>query len=404
MLDHDAEPNGTRRIDVSTRTLILVPCVVALCYIGIRLLPVLLALVVALMLVGTLNPAVAWLERWHFKRTVAVALLFSVLLLALIGLATLTLAPLISQVQSVVEHEPELRSKIADTLARSQYTSELADRLRHVQYGALAEANVPRVLNASGHMIEGVAFFVSVVFLALYIMIDRDRLRGGLFALTPRHYHVRLSRILLNLEAIVGGYIRGQALTCLLAGLFTLIVLTLCGVPDALALAMFAGFADLLPYIGAILAVAPAALVAATKGLPTVLIVTGALFAYQEFESRIIVPRVYGRVLRLPSSVVLLSLLAGGALMGIAGALLALPTAAAIRMLMLASRSVLPGECVDDERIRARDEAAEREYAEQASGAPAEQAAAIAVHISEERMRQDGDRALEVPMTGGDRH
>jgi hypothetical protein len=125
------------------------------------------------------------------------------------------------------------------------------------------------------------------------------------------------------------------------------------------------------------------------------------LLLYQEFESRIIIPRVYGRVLRLPSSIVLLSLLAGGALMGITGALLALPTAAAIRMLMLAWRGALPGECVDDERVRARDEQAERQYAEQAQGAPAEQAAAIALQISEQRIRQDGERALEVPMTGG---
>jgi hypothetical protein len=100
---------------------------------------------------------------------------------------------------------------------------------------------------------------------------------------------------------------------------------------------------------------------------------------------------------------VLISLLAGGALMGIPGALLALPTAAALRMLELASRVVLPGDCVDDERIRARDEHAEQQYAERAQGAPADQAAAIAVEVSEQRLRQDGELALEVPMTRGKR-
>ena len=394
---------GTRRFDVSTRTLVLVPCVIALCFIAIRLLPVLLALVVALMLVGTLNPAVNWLEHKHIKRTPAVTLVFVGLFLAVIGLAVLTLAPLIAQVQSVIEHEPELRSRVAGWLAESQYTAGLAERLRELKYSALAEANAPRVLTASGRMIEVVAFVVSAFFLALYIMIDRDRLRGGLFAITPRTYHVRLSRVLLNLEAIVGGYIRGQALTCALAAAFTLIILTVCKVPNALALAMFAGVADLLPYIGAMLAVGPATLAAATLGVPTMLIVAASLLAYQEFESRIIVPRVYGHALRLPSSIVLLSLLAGGVLMGITGALLALPTAAALRMLLLASRGSLPGECVDDERLRARDENAEREYAERADGAPAEQAAAIALQISEQRLRQEGELALEVPMTGGER-
>lgn len=391
------------RIELSPRTLVLLPCVVALCFIALKLLPVVLVLIVALMLVGTLNPAVDWLTRKHIKRTPAVVMLYVAVALGVIGICVLTLAPLVAQVHSVVQHEPELRARVADMLSNNNYTKQLGERLRHVEYGAIAETNASELLTAGTHMVELVAFLLSAFFLALYITIDRDRLRGGLFALTPRVYHVRLSRIVLNLEAIVGGYIRGQALTCAFAAMFTWIVLTVCSVPNALALAMFAGIADLLPYIGALLAVGPAALLAATQGVPTMLIVAGILIAYQEFESRFIVPRVYGQVLRLPSSIVLLSLLAGGTLMGIPGALLALPTAAALRMLMLASRVALPGDCVDDERIRARDEQAEHQYAERAQGAPADQAAAIAVQISQQRMRQDGELALEVPMTSGER-
>lgn len=398
-----SDSGSTTRIELSTRTLVLVPCVLALCFVVLKLLPVVLVLIVALMLVGTLNPAVEWLTRKHIKRAPAVVTLYIAVALGVIGICVLTLAPLIAQVHSVVQHEPELRARVADLLSNNNYTKGLGERLRNVEYGALAETNAAGLLTAGTQMVELVAFIVSAFFLALYITIDRDRLRGGLFALTPRAYHVRLSRILLNLEAIVGGYIRGQALTCAFAAVFTWLVLTVCSVPNALALAMFAGIADLLPYIGALLAVGPAALLAATQGLPTMLIVAGVLIAYQEFESRFIVPRVYGQVLRLPSSVVLISLLAGGTLMGIPGALLALPTAAALRMLMLASRVALPGDCVDDERIRARDEQAEQQYAERAQGAPADQAAAIALQISEQRMRQDGELALEVPMTSGER-
>jgi putative heme transporter len=396
------EPSPTtHRIELSTRTLVLVPCVIALCFVALQLLPVLLVLIVALMLVGTMNPALEWLERMKMNRTLAVVLLYVLVALAIVGLLVVTLAPLIAQVQSVIQHEPELRGRLADMLGKSDSTKQLAERLRHVEYGALAESSAPQLLTAGTRMVEIVAFVVSAYFLALYVAIDRDRLRGGVFALTPRAYHVRLSRILLNLESIVGGYIRGQALTCAFAAAFTWLVLTLCSVPNALALAMFAGVADLLPYVGGILAIGPGALAASSQGLPSVLIVAGSLFAYQEFESRFIVPRVYGQVLRLPSSIVLISLLAGGTLMGIPGALLALPTAAALRMLMLASRVALPGDCVDDERIRARDEHAEQEYAERARGAPADQAAAIAVELSEQRIRQEGELALEVPMTSG---
>jgi predicted PurR-regulated permease PerM len=390
-----------RRFDVSVRTLVLVPLTAAACFLLLRLLPVVLVLVLALMIMGTMNPAVRWLEHHHIKRNWAVVISFALVLLAGAGLIVLTLAPLIAQVQSLIGQEPQLREHIADTLSHSSYTAGYADRVRNFEYGSLVESTGPQVLIASTHVLEWVTYGFTAIFLALYMMIDRDRLRGGLFAVVPRAYHVRLARILLNLETIVGGYIRGQALTCAFMAVFTFVVLLVCRVPNPLALAAFAGIADLLPYVGAILAVGPAALAAASRGLPTVLVVAAVLFAYQEFESRIIVPRVYGRVLRLPSAVVLLALLAGGVLGGIMGALLALPAAAALRMLLMSSRVVLPGEQVDDERIRMRDEQVERAYAERSAGAPADQASAVAMELSKKRLQEEGELALETPMTSG---
>ena len=136
-----------------------------------------------------------------------------------------------------------------------------------------------------------------------------------------------------------------------------------------------------------------------------IIVVLGVMLAYEEFESRFLVPKVYGNALRLPSSVVLFALLAGGALMGIVGALLALPAAAALRMLVMELRVAMPGEVVDDSELRARDERAEEEYERRAEGIPAERAAAIAVEISEERQEQEGGAAsaAEQPITGGDR-
>jgi hypothetical protein len=106
-----------------------------------------------------------------------------------------------------------------------------------------------------------------------------------------------------------------------------------------------------------------------------------------------LVPRIYGRALKLPSSIVLFALLVGGTLMGIPGALLALPVAAALRMLIAELRVELPGEDIDDSRLRANDERAEREYEERAEGVRAEAAAAIAVEIEEQRV-DDGPKSL----------
>ncbi len=126
--------------------------------------------------------------------------------------------------------------------------------------------------------------------------------------------------------------------------------------PNALAIAVFGGVADVLPYIGIFLTIGPAVVAALAKGPTVTVIVLALMLAYEEFESRVLVPVVYGRALRLPSSVVLFSLIVGATLLGIVGALLALPVAAAILMLIEELRVELPGETELDEDAEAEKE------------------------------------------------
>ena len=115
------------------------------------------------------------------------------------------------------------------------------------------------------------------------------------------------------------------------------------------------------------------------------------MLAYEEFESRVLVPRIYGRALPLPSSVVLFTLLVGGTLMGILGALLALPVAATVMMLIEELRVELPGEQEQpvDKRQREADDRGEEEDERRTAGVGAEQAAAIAVEISRDRREEE---------------
>jgi predicted PurR-regulated permease PerM len=294
----------------------------------------------------------------------------------------------VTQASSLVEREPAFRAHLSNHLARSNLTAPLAGWLRNVKYDALASA---AAFAFSMRVFATVAYGASAIFLAFYIMLDRDRLRGGLFAVVPRSHHIRLARILMNLETIVGAYIRGQLITCLFIAVFSFVLLVACGVPNALALAVFAGVADVLPYIGGLLSIGPMVLAALARGPVVVAVVLLTMLAYEEFESRVLVPHIYGRALRLPSSVVLLALLAGGTLMGILGALLALPVAAAVRMLIEELRVELPGEQeqVADVERRVGDERAEEEYERRTEGVPVQEAAAIAVEISDERRKDE---------------
>jgi predicted PurR-regulated permease PerM len=339
------------------------------------------------------------------RRGLGIAIVFTALMVAAVLIITLTIPTLMEQATSLLDQEPALRARLAQRLAGSHLTTPLAELLRNVHSGDLVRIATSNALEYSSRAIAVFACFLSSIFLALYIMIDRDRLRGGLFLVVPRSHHIRLSRIMLNLETIVGGYIRGQIITSAFMAIFVFILLKACDAPNALAIAVFAGVADVLPYIGALLSVGAAVAAVLSLGPDTIIVVLVLMLAYEVFENRVLVPRVYGRTLRLPSSVILFSLLSGSVLLGVVGALLALPVAAAVLMLIEELRVELPGqqEQAEDVEIRERDDRGEEEYERRAEGMPAEQAAAIAVEITTDRQKEENSMPTktDVPESEG---
>jgi putative heme transporter len=378
-------------LHLSPSTILTAVLVVGGLWLMIRLLPVILVLVTSLIIVGTLSPVVQWLETRSLRRGLGIAIVFTTLLVITLLVVTLTIPELLAQVTGLIDREPALRATLVARLSASPLTAPLAESLRTIQYGALMRSSAELAFTFTTRAIEVLAYSLGSIFLALYMMIDRDRLRGGLFAVVPRAYHIRLSRIMMNLETIVGGYVRGQVITCVLMAAFLFLLLLACGVPNALAIAVFGGIADVLPYLGIFLTIGPAVLAALARGPAVTLLVLVLMLAYEEFESRVLVPLVYGRALRLPSSVVLFSLITGATLLGIVGALLALPTAAAVLMLVEELRVELPGETElsGDVELRRRDDQGEREYERLTEGMPAEQAAAVAVEMSNERRKEE---------------
>ena len=388
-------------IEIGLRSLLLAAVVVGLVWLLPQLWSVVLVVVVALMLVGALVPPIRWLESKGMRRGWAIAAVFVALFFSTALFFVLTVPQLAAQVSDIVEQLPRMQSDLGAMLESGRLTAPLARSVRGTGSTEMTAKAAQLLLAYSTKIVEFMAYAATSLFLALYLIIDRDRMRGAAFALVPRTFHVRLSRILLNLETIVGGYVRGQVITSVLMAVFTFAVLTIARVPNALAIAAFAGIADVLPYIGGILACGPAVLAAWPRGWGVALAVLVALVLYQELESRVIVPRVYGKALRLPPSVVLVALLAGGTLLGILGALLALPLAAAVRMIVEELRVALPGEEENDPKVVARDASGERAFERRAVGAPAEKAAVIATKIAEEQIKEDVAARTEEDSTDG---
>jgi predicted PurR-regulated permease PerM len=388
-----AEPSGSPppatslrssilRIEIAPRTIFYLLLAVAGVWVALQLETVLIVVTVALVVVGTLDPMVAWFERHGIRRGRALVLIFVVIAVLVAGVLLLTVPPLVSQLLHLIEDAPKGRDKLIEWLRQYKIARPFVQAIRAVPLNDLVVRAGNTMVGYSSDILTMVGYAISTTFLAIYLLADPVRTRGLIFAVVPRTHHIRLARILIELKVIVGGYMRGQLITSVAMAVFTFGVLTAFRVDDALALALFAGITDIIPFIGGYVASIPVVVAVTGSGLGAVVIAIILMFAYQEFESRILVPRVYGKVLRLPPAIVLVSLLVGGSLMGIVGALLALPIAAGLQMVVRELRVELPGETPRDASVRARDRKAEHIYEQLSEGVTAADAGVIAGELA----------------------
>ncbi len=382
----DRDPDAIRRvlrIEIAPRTILYVLLALLSVWLFQALWNVLLVVVVALIITGAVLPLVHFFERHGVKRSIALALIYIGAFLFLTGLLFLTLPPLVSQLLNILENAPKERTRLVNWLSQYKMAKPIAQSLKTVPLDQLFSSAANQLLGYSSEVLTSLGYAVTTMFLSIYLIADSKRVNGALYAVVPRHYHLRLARILINLETIVGGYIRGQLITSAAIAAFTFTLLTALGVDDALAIAIFAGLTDVIPFVGGIIASAPAVVATIGNGAASAIAVAAAMFVYQEFESRVLVPRLYGRVLRMSPALVLIALLIGGSLLGILGALLALPVAAGLQMIVREMRVDMPGDDVDDTKQRARDDKAEQVYEQLSAGSDAVEAAEIATDLAQ---------------------
>jgi len=391
---HPAAP-PRRAIEIPPRTVLVTAAVIGAVWLLVRLWPVMLVIAVALIIVGTLNPVVGALQRRALGRATSVALTLLILTAALAGIALVTLPAMWSELTRALHGLPAFQQRAAEWLERSALTLPLADSIRHADPGKLFVASSREAMKVSSEFGATLGWAATAVVLAVYMLLDPARSQGALYAVVPRQYHLRLARVLLNFETIVGGYIRGQILTSAAIGAFVFLLLTVMGLPNAMAFAVFAAVADVIPFVGGVVTLIPLAFAALPHGTVLTLVLIGLVIAYQEFENRVLVPCIYGRVLRLNAVAVTIALVVGAQLLGILGALLALPMAAGLRMLIEELRVELPGQPrAVGEEARAADARAEEAYAALTQGTPAQEAAMIAVAIADEALKHGPDTEI----------
>jgi len=325
------------RLELSSRGILLLAAIAAGLWLLAALWPVVLMVISGLVFAIAAVPLIEWLQRHGFNRAMAVVSLLILVLLAVLLVGWLVAPALYSQGRQLVDRLPAFRETLVRLLA-SHGAGDLADEVQRANPLSLFQSRVAATVAIS--LLGGLMTAGTVIGLTAYILIDADRLENFVYLCTPATYHVHVRYLLSALRDVVGGYIGGQILTSLAVTVYAFAVLSLLRIPEPLALAVFAGIADVIPVVGTTLAVLPPTLVALTISLPRAIVVAAALLLYVQFENSVLVPRVYGKNLRLPGVVTILAVVIGSQLLGIVGAFFALPAAAALRATIIYAHDV----------------------------------------------------------------
>jgi len=190
------------------------------------------------------------------------------------------------------------------------------------------------VLGAGELVLSAATSVLVVAVLVVYFLAGLPRIKLFVYRLAPQSRRARVILIGDEIFTKVGGYVVGNFLTSLIAGVGTYAWLMIFGVPYPVLLALLVALLDLIPVVGSSIGGAIVSLVALTVSVPVALATLGFYIAYRLAEDYLIVPRVMGRTVEVPAVVTVVAILIGGALMGIIGALVAIPAAAALRVLL----------------------------------------------------------------------
>lgn len=297
---------------------------------------ILILVFIALFLAVGLNPAVVRLQRWGVHRGLAVAIVVLGVVLFFCGGLVALVPPLVGQVDAFIDQLPGY----LDDLNRNTALRDLNERYDIIE--RVKSAVTPSALaSAGGGLLGGVGLvfgtifnFLTVVILTIYFLAAFDRIKRGAYKLVPASRRERTQALGDEILTKVGGYITGALLIALIAGVTTGIFLVIVGVPYPFALAMIVALFDLVPQVGAMLGAVAVSLVGFADSIPVGIACVVFFVLYQQLENWIIYPRIMARTVRVTDLAAIISALLGAALLGVVGALIAIPAVAAIQLIV----------------------------------------------------------------------
>lgn len=356
-----------RRVIVATLMVVLVATAFYLLYLFSN---VLFVLFVAAVLATALRPAVLWLERFHIPQRLGVLLLYFVTALATIAIVGLLVPQLVAQGSTLVTRIPEYYGEVREQLRSlgipivDQFVNQLpAQAPMNATPAPQPGTNVEFVGQAIGYVRAATwslfgAFAIALI--TFFWIVDREQIvRAGLLAV-PVDFRDQAHDIYDTLEEKVGAFIRGQALLCLSIGALSAIGFFAIGLPNALLLSVLAGILEAIPYVGPIVTALAAVILTLAESPDKIWWVIGVCIVIQQIENAVLVPRIMDQTVGVNAVVTLLAIAAFGTLMGIGGAIMAIPLAVIVQVLV--DRLLLNTSDTPTSEIEGRDQLAVLRY------------------------------------------
>lgn len=331
-----AEGPSTRSI---VRIVLTVAATVGLLYLLWLVRSVLLLVFIAVFLAVALGPAVAFFRRRGLPQGISILTVYLLIAAAIVGVGLLVVPPIVNQVDGLSRDIPRWVEQLRDNATFREYDDKY-DITAKINEQA---AKLPQRLGAAAGVLQSITVgvfgalvqLVTVLTMTFFLLLDGGRIAGWLMGLRGREREARYQRLAGDIYRSVAGYVAGNLLISVLAGTMTYITLSILGVPFAVPLAVLMAFLDLIPLVGATLGGVAIAIVTLFNDFPTSTIVWVIVFiVYQQVENNVLQPVVYRRTVNVAPLAVIVAILIGGSLLGILGALVAIPVAATIQIVL----------------------------------------------------------------------
>ena len=306
----------------------------------VELKKVILDLVVAGFLALVLNPAVLRLQRLRLNRGQSIAVVVLIATIAIMGIGTLIAAPLASSATKFAASAPTTLQEASQgkgSLGKLVTKLHLQNQLKKAS-SSLSNTigKISGAVLTVGRRVASAAFrTVIVIILAIFMLVEGPRLVDSAKRLVPVRHQEAARRVGQTAARVISGYTTGVLIMAAMNGVVAGIAMEITHTPFVLPLATWAAVIDILPIVGGLLAMVPAALFGFTHSISAGIINVLAIFIYQQIKNHFLYPVVVGRAVSLGSLLVLVSVLAGAELAGIGGAVLAIPIAGVLNAIVV---------------------------------------------------------------------